>query len=104
VTTDRIRCDAFGCIESHPAIHDEMDEQGFEPGYWLGWLYLDLNRPDLSWRPLRFCGTSCLMHWVQMHRERPQVTALDLLLRDEIAMQRHRMRTRTAMPTPEVSR
>jgi hypothetical protein len=50
---DMIHCDAFGCTETHPIEHEAMTEPGFRFGKWLGWLYLDINRPDLMDRQQR---------------------------------------------------
>lgn len=60
-----IRCDALGCPEEHPLEHDELGEVGFDFGRWLGWIYIDLNRPDLFERQLRFCSISCACWWLQ---------------------------------------
>jgi hypothetical protein len=71
-TAEMLHCDAFGCTETHPVEHDAMTEPGFRFGKWLGWLYLDINRPDLVDRQLRFCSVFCLRHWLNMHvSERP---------------------------------
>jgi hypothetical protein len=74
-----IRCDAFGCDESHPLEHDAVGELGFDFGKWIGWIYIDLNRPDLFERPLRFCSCSCAQWWLEREvvtrRGRPRQSA-----------------------------
>lgn len=67
--TNTVRCDAFGCRERHPLNHKEIGKPGFALGKWLGWVYLDINRPDLIDRPLRFCSVLCLEHWLRMNAE-----------------------------------
>lgn len=66
---DVIHCDALGCRETHPVRHEDLGKPGFGIGRWLGWLYLDLNRPDLRDRPLRFCSTWCLRSWLILIEE-----------------------------------
>ena len=61
---EKIKCDAFGCNESHPLEHDAIGEPYFGIGKWLGWMYLDINRPDMFDRPLRFCSVACLLFWI----------------------------------------
>ena len=58
-----VRCDGLGCAETYPRFHTETGP-GFDDGKWLGWVYLDLNRRDLTTRPLRFCGMRCLTWWL----------------------------------------
>jgi hypothetical protein len=58
-----VHCDGVGCEETYPRFHDE-NGPGFTDGKWLGWFYLDLNRPDLRTGPLRFCGMRCLLWWL----------------------------------------
>lgn len=60
-----ITCDAMGCDESHPIDHPDLGEECFGTGRWLGWVYLDLNRPDLLPRPLRFCSVACCVWWLE---------------------------------------
>lgn len=62
--TNTIRCDAFGCDETHPIDHDCVGQPGFALGKWCGWFYLDINRPDIINRTLRFCSFGCLKHWL----------------------------------------
>jgi hypothetical protein len=64
-----ITCDAFGCIEAHPYKHECLGEPRFELGKWPGWVYLDLNRPDIMDRTLRFCGLRCMLHWMLMNSQ-----------------------------------
>jgi hypothetical protein len=59
-----IRCDAMWCEESHPIDHECIGEPSFATGRWLGWVYLDLNRPDLFERELRFCSVRCAQWWL----------------------------------------
>lgn len=59
-----IRCDGFGCVETHPIDHELLGEPCFGTGRWIGWIYVDLNRPDLWDRELRFCGVRCLQWWL----------------------------------------
>lgn len=61
-------CDTFGCDEWHPIDHDMLGEPSFEFGRWLGWLYLDANRPDMFPRVFRFCSVSCMEHWLGQQR------------------------------------
>lgn len=83
-TEARITCDAFGCGESHPVDFPERGEPGFEPGRWLGWLYLDLNLPHMFERELRFCDVACLVHWCDMYRfKQVREFPLDKLLKEE---------------------
>lgn len=63
----KIKCDAFGCDETYPMIHDSVGKPGFEDGKWPRWLYLDLNRPEFFSRPLTFCTLGCLLHWLRMN-------------------------------------
>jgi hypothetical protein len=94
--SEYLRCDGFGCNERHPLDHDCLGEPCFGTGRWLGWVYLDLNRPDLFPRELRFCGTQCLRDWLEREIQNrfdriPVRTALDDALRaphDEIARKR----------------
>lgn len=60
-----LRCDALGCNESHPIEHEMLGEESFGTGRWMGWLYLDLNRPDLFDREFRFCQVSCALWWLE---------------------------------------
>lgn len=60
----RIACDAMGCDETYPLDHECVTEPGFRFGKWLGWLYLDINRPDLFTDQLAFCSPGCLTWWV----------------------------------------
>lgn len=90
-----LRCDNYGCNETHPLDHDCLGEPSFGTGRWLGWIYVDMNRPDLFERELRFCGTSCLEGWLinlQYHRKnRTGFPRLDEALRrphDETARKR----------------
>jgi hypothetical protein len=91
-----LRCDAFGCDEIHPLEHECLGDPGYGTGRWLGWLYLDLNRPDLFPVVLRFCSTFCLYHWIAQHESsgfgyRKKPTKLDEALRapcDEVARRR----------------
>lgn len=62
-TEELITCDNATCEESYPRFHEERGP-GFDNGKWLGWFYLDLNRPDLHNGPLRFCGFHCLIWWL----------------------------------------
>lgn len=90
----RILCDALGCEEAHPLDHEMLGEPSFTTGRWLGWVYLDLNRPDLFERVLRFCSVSCCQWWLEREvitRGRRPVTPLDEALRrpsDEVARRR----------------
>lgn len=61
----RVFCDALGCPESHPLEHEGLGEESFGTGRWLGWLYIDLNRPDLVERSLRFCSVHCTLWWLE---------------------------------------
>lgn len=85
-----IRCDTFGCNESHPIDHEMLGEESFATGRWLGWIYLDLNRPDLFHRPLRFCSVRCAQWWLDREsvtRAQAPLSPLDEALRsptDEI--------------------
>ena len=89
-----LHCDAFACKETHPLQHEHLGAESFGTGRWLGWLYLDLNRPDLWDREMRFCSVACLQHWLEMEivtKGKETVSALDEALRrpqDELA--RHR--------------
>lgn len=97
ITEDgHVRCDMFGCYEWHPLDHESLGDESFGTGRWLGWLYLDLNRPDLYNRPMRFCSVQCCALWLERQAERPlfergerrDTTALDRALRrpsDEVA-------------------
>lgn len=69
-----LRCDAGGCGEMHPRVHECLGEPSFGENRWLGWVYLDLNRPDLAHRELRFCGIKCLDWWIafQLQRRGPR--------------------------------
>lgn len=60
-----LRCDAYGCEEKHPIDHEALGQESYETGRWLGWVYLDLNRPDLFPRPLRFCSVRCCQWWLE---------------------------------------
>lgn len=108
-----LRCDAFGCIERHPLDHDDIGDVCFGNGRWLGWVYLDLNRPDLWERPVRFCSVGCLQWWLDREsitRRVPEprtLTPLDRVLRaplDEVAMQmlRKQHQEATARPTAQI--
>ncbi len=81
-----IRCDALWCDESHPLDHDWLGRPSFETGRWLGWVYLDVNRPDLIDRPLRFCCGECLVWWIDnqtmLRPKRRQPSDMDLALRE----------------------
>lgn len=94
VREGRIKCDGFGCPETHPLEHEALGEPSFGTGRWLGWLYVDLNRPDLFPRELRFCCTGCCVDWMQrevLTRVRYEPTALDVALRSpEDALARKR--------------
>lgn len=91
-----ICCDALGCRETHPVRHEALGRPGFGIGRWLGWVYLDLNRPDLRADPLRFCSTWCLRWWLNSVEEnagRKPAGYLDAFLRnpatpDELAARR----------------
>lgn len=93
---DRIRCDGFGCTESHPIDHPTVGKDGFGLGRWVGWVYLDLNRTDLFDRPLRFCTIACMTDWCEFATRRSHLTPQrhpfdDLLARtpvDEVDQQR----------------
>lgn len=86
-----IRCDTFGCNETHPIDHEALGEPSFGTGRWLGWVYLDLNRPDLFERQLRFCSVNCCRWWLEREivtRGTEQISPLDKALRsphDEVA-------------------
>lgn len=105
---ERIQCDAIGCTESHPVDHDCLGEPGFAVGRWLGWVYLDLNRPDLCWRPLRFCSIECMIDYGEMTTRRSQLTPrrykLDDLLQDtgpdDLSQQRAVRQIRANHPRP----
>ena len=90
----RFTCDAFGCDESFPLEHEDLGQPCFGTGRFLGWIFIDLNRPDLFPRDLRFCGVRCAEHWLHWRaREGTQrpLTPLDKALRnpvDEMARQR----------------
>lgn len=71
---DRIRCDGLGCRETHPIDHECLGEPSFELGKWLGWVYLDLNRPDLVPRTLRFCSVDCMIDWAEHATRRSHLT------------------------------
>lgn len=60
-----IHCDAFGCEETYPVHHPQEIEEGFRFGKWLGWVYLDINRPDIIDRPFRFHDALCLRWWIE---------------------------------------
>lgn len=60
-----VRCDAFGCEETHPLDHESLGEECFGTGRWLGWVYLDLNRPDLFERVFRFCCVRHALYWME---------------------------------------
>lgn len=64
-SADRVYCDNFGCDESYPKSHPDERHPGFVGGRWLGWFYLDINRPDLTDRELRFCDIRCLTWWLE---------------------------------------
>ena len=92
----QVRCDALGCTETHPLDHEGLGEDSFGTGRWIGWIYLDLNRPDLWTRPMHFCCVQCCAWWLERQAERPLfergdprgTTALDRALRrpgDEVA-------------------
>lgn len=93
-----VRCDGLGCRESHPLDHEALGEECFGTGRWCGWLYLDLNRPDLYSDVMRFCSVACCMWWLekqtmnqQYERRRNDLTPLDRALRrpnDEVARKR----------------
>lgn len=89
-----LRCDAFGCEERHPVVHECLGEECFGTGRWLGWVYLDLNRPDLFARTLRFCSVSCCQWWLEREaitRGKRPSSPLDEALRapaDETARRR----------------
>lgn len=89
-----IWCDAFGCQETHPLDHEMLGEPSFLTGRWLGWVYLDLNRPDLFDRILRFCSVSCCQWWLEREvitRGKRPISPLDEALRrpsDEMARRR----------------
>lgn len=93
-----VHCDAFGCNETHPLEHDCLGEPCFGSGRWLGWVYLDPNRPDLFPRELRFCSVRCALWWMEReavtwHVREP--TPLDLALRspnDVVARRRAGLR------------
>ncbi len=90
VRSGKIVCDGIGCPEAHPIEHDCLGEPSFGVGRWLGWLYVDMNRPDLYPDTLRFCGVGCLEDWLwrQRRNPRPAPTALDVALRggDQLAV------------------
>lgn len=89
-----LKCDGFGCDERHPLEHECLGEPSFGTGRWLGWIYVDFNRPDLWDREFRFCSVVCLEHWLEresISRARRTPTALDIALRspqDEVARKR----------------
>lgn len=85
-----IRCDALGCRETHPILHENVGEPGYELGRWLGWVYLNLNNENLVDRELRFCSAHCCLWWLEREIVRPQLTELDKALRsrDELAVRR----------------
>ena len=64
VLEGRVHCDGLGCDETYPVDHEYVGRTGFTDGKWLGWLYLDINRPDLIDRPLAFCRVDCLDWWI----------------------------------------
>jgi hypothetical protein len=59
-----IHCDAFGCGETFPLVHEYLGTPCFTPGRFLGWIFLDINRPDLIDRELAFCGIRCCEWWL----------------------------------------
>lgn len=63
----KIKCDAFGCEESFPLEHEALGETGFALGKWLGWVFVDFNRPDLFDRQMRFCSLLCLLSWIRLN-------------------------------------
>lgn len=78
-----IRCDALGCEESHPLDHPNIGDVGFDFGRWLGWIYVDLNRPDLFERQLRFCSIACAVWWLEREvigRGRRPISPLEVAL------------------------
>lgn len=83
----RVRCDAAGvggCEETHPLEHELLGDPSFGTGRWLGWVYLDINRPDLLDRELRFCSVGCCTWWLDrqiLTAGRREKTALDRALR-----------------------
>lgn len=87
----RLQCDGPLCDERHPLVHEGLGDISFGVGRWLGWLYLDLNRPDIFPRELRFCGRFCLGRWLDRETvtgSKHKLTALDRALRapyDEVA-------------------
>lgn len=79
-----LRCDALGCNETHPLDHEMLGEPSFGTGRWLGWVYLDLNRPDLFPRELRFCSVRCCQWWLDREvvtRLHEPLSPLDVALR-----------------------
>jgi hypothetical protein len=94
----QVRCDALGCTETHPLEHEALGEPSFGTGRWLGWVYLDLNRPDLFGRPLRFCSVSCCQWWLEREvitRGNRPLSPLDEALRapdDQLKRRRARRR------------
>lgn len=90
----KLYCDAYGCEECHPIDHEALGEPSFGTGRWLGWVYLDLNRPDLFPRELRFCSVRCCEWWLQREvitRLNEPLSPLDEALRapyDEVARRR----------------
>lgn len=105
VHNGRVRCDALGCIETHPVEHEFEGQPGFTRGRWAGWVYLDINDPHLSMRPLRFCSYWCLRYWLEdiEHAQRqraryknadPPSLDDDVVRPDEVRRHRERGRTR----------
>lgn len=94
MSADLIRCDNYGCDETYPLHHENEGDPGFEDGKWLGWFYLDLNRPDLIARGLRFCDIRCLRWWLDATTQankspqRPGIYDPTPRVLDEVAIRR----------------
>lgn len=96
-----IRCDAFGCDERHPLEHEDLGEECFGTGRWLGWIYVDLNRPDLFPRDLRFCSVQCAQWWFDREvitRHTQPLSPLDEALRapNDVLKRKRAMKARHA--------
>lgn len=79
--------------------HEMLGEPSFGTGRWLGWIYIDLNRPDLYGddHVVRLCSVTCALWWLERECVKPRrvvaedLTPLDRALRapnDAVARRR----------------